>query len=522
MPHWLRDRTLRRDLLWIAVIGLVVQGFWALRMDHPSYFDAYEYTTNARRLAAGDGFTQETISLYLDDPQGIPHSSFTYWMPLTALIGAIGYILTGSFRGAQVPFWLLAGLLPWLGYAISWRLTGQRRHAWTAALFTAAGGFYSSFWDQPTTSALFAWTAGGCLLAIALAQELAKWEYWLLAGLAAGLSHLTRPDGVLLLLVGGWLWVLGLRDEGLHNWRRQGRFGLLFVLGYLLVMGGWFWRTYVVTGALISPVGTQTVFMTTYDDLYSYGRSFTLQSYLAWGWDNILVSKLQASWHAAQVLIGATGLIVLSPFAASAWWRYGRQPGTGRFLRPITWYALGLFGAMTFVFTFPGPRGSLLHSSAALWPWSMALAVAGIDLALDWIARRRPNTRPERAKWLAAVVFTVMIFSLSFVVSRGQPLRDDEAALFRDIAAVLPHEAVVMVGSPPNFHYQTGLRAIVVPNEPPDVLLEVARRYGADFLVLNASRPKPLADLLEGRVHLEQIQELRRFGDSTVLYEIHR
>jgi hypothetical protein len=50
--------------------------------------------------------------------------------------------------------------------------------------------------------------------------------------------------------------------------------------------------------------------------------------------------------------------------------------------------------------------------------------------------------------------------------------------------------------------------------------LTVARRYGANYLVLDKDRPKPLADLLEGKVRLAQIHELRRFGVSTVLYEI--
>ena len=122
MTFW-GDKTTRRDLLWIALLGLCVQAFWAWRLQHPSYFDAYYYTTNAQRLAEGHGFTEEIIWQYLDDPQGLPTPSFTYWMPLPALLGAAGYTLTGTFRGAQLPFWLLAGLLPWLGYAISWRLT---------------------------------------------------------------------------------------------------------------------------------------------------------------------------------------------------------------------------------------------------------------------------------------------------------------------------------------------------------------------------------------------------------------
>lgn len=523
MSGWLQNRTIRRDLIAIALIGLLVQGLWALRLPHPTYFDAFYYTTNARRLAAGYGFSEEIIWQYLDAPAGIPHPSFTYWMPLPAIIGAAGYLVSDSFRAAQVPFWLMAGLLPWLAYAISWRLTGLRRQAWTAALFTAAGGYYSSYFSQPTTFSLFAWTGGGCLLALAWAQErpLAG-RYWLVAGLAAGLSHLARADGLLLPLLGGWVWLLSLREAGWSRLRQHVQYALLFILGYLLIMGGWFWRTYQLSGSPLSTVGTQTIFLTTYNDVFSYGRSFNLQSYLAWGWGNILQSKLEALSLALQTFIGVTGLTVFTFFFVWAWIVLGRQRETKRFLRPFTWYTLGLYAAMTFVFTFPGQRGSLLHSSAALWPWSMALAVSGIDLAIDWIARRRPSWQPDKAKRLFAPVFTIMVFLVSLAVSAGHPLREDEAAIYKEIAALLPPDAVVMLGSPPDFYYHTGLRAIVVPNEPPDVLLEVASRYGASYLVLNEDRPPILAGIYTGADRLPQIQEIGRFGETFVLYELVR
>ncbi|MBE2225374.1 MAG: hypothetical protein IAF02_27810, partial [Anaerolineae bacterium] len=89
MIQFLRDRQTRRDLLWITLVALVVQAFWALRITHPTYFDAFYYTTNAQRLAEGYGFTQEVIWQYLDQPESLPVPSFTYWMPLPAMIAAV-------------------------------------------------------------------------------------------------------------------------------------------------------------------------------------------------------------------------------------------------------------------------------------------------------------------------------------------------------------------------------------------------------------------------------------------------
>jgi hypothetical protein len=41
----------RSDWLWIALIGLLMQTFWAVQRTHPSYMDAYYYTSNGQRLA---------------------------------------------------------------------------------------------------------------------------------------------------------------------------------------------------------------------------------------------------------------------------------------------------------------------------------------------------------------------------------------------------------------------------------------------------------------------------------------
>lgn len=532
MLQFLRDRQTRRDLLWITMIALVVQAFWALRMAHPTYFDAFYYTTNAQRLAEGHGFTQEVVWQYLDQPESLPVPSFTYWMPLPALIAAAGYAVNDSFRAAQLPFWLMASFLPWMSYGIVWHLKRTRWMARTAALFTAAGGYYAAYWNQPTTFVLFAWVGGGCLLALAWAHEEKKWGYWLLAGTLAGLSHLSRADGMLLLGVAGIIW---LYDVIAHWKRKKGSrlnskgqiphlrslifFGFAFVGGYLLIMGGWFLRTYQLIGSPMSAVGTQTIFLTTYNDLFSYGRSFDLASYLNWGFANILKSKAEAASLGIQTFIAVTGLTVFVFFMVWAWIKLGRNKRTGPFLRPFTWYTLLLYSIMIFVFTFPGMRGSLLHSSAALWPWSMALAAIGIDYAVDWVANRRPAWQPEPAKRLFAGVFILLVFVVTFAVSSTQPLQIEQAAVYKAMADMVPEKSVLMTGDPPGVYYHTRLPAVAMPNEPPEMLPVIAVQLGVDYLLLDSERPPTLADLHDENITLPELEKVYDFGEGYVLYQ---
>ena len=524
------DRQRWVDFIWLGLFSLAFQAFWMLRLDHPSYFDAYYYTVNAQQLAAGEGFTTEIIWQYLDAPHGLPAPSHTYWMPLASIIGAAGYRLLDTFRGAQIPFWLMAGLLPLLSYAINWRLMRERWQARTAALFTAAGGYYAAYWVQPTTFVLFAWVGGGCLLALAWAQERHQTGYWFVAGIAAGLAHLARADGALLLAVALFLWLWQLRE-----WKLQ-RVGVelravvaglfLLVAGYLLVMGGWFWRMWVLIGRPLSTAGTETLFLTEYNDVFAYNRHFDLGGYLAWGWKNILLSKLEASWLAAQTFVAVTGLTAFTFFMVVAWIRLARCSNSRRdavscrFLRPFTWYTLALFGSMSLLFTFPGQRGSLLHSSTALWPWSMALVPAGLAIVVDWIAARRPRWRPRLAKRLFAVSFLILAYAVTFVVALDQPLRREEATVYRTIGERLPAGTVVMTSNPPGFHYHTGLRAVVAPNERPATMLEAARRYGVTYLLLDKEHPPPLADLYAGEMELPAVRFVEEFGDGYRLYRL--
>ncbi|MBE2221023.1 MAG: glycosyltransferase family 39 protein, partial [Anaerolineae bacterium] len=473
-------------------------------------------------------------------PESLPVPSFTYWMPLPAMIAAVGYTVSDSFRAAQVPFWLMAGFLPWMSYGIAWHLKHTRWMARTAALFTAAGGYYAAYWNQPTTFVLFAWVGGGCLLALAWAQERKKWHYWLLAGVLAGLCHLARADGMLMLGVAGIIWLyevggwwknrkdqrLKIGEEPIYlqpfdKLRTSSLIfdGVAFVGGYLLIMGGWFWRTYQLIGSPMSTVGTQTIFLTTYNDIFSYGRSFDLASYLDWGVVNILRSKVEAASLGIQTFIAVTGLTVFVFFMVWAWIKLGRNKRTGPFLRPFSWYTLVLYGIMIFVFTFPGQRGSLLHSSAALWPWSMALAAVGIDFAVDWIADRRPAWQPEPAKRLFAVVFIILVFVVSFAVSITQPLQTEQAAIYRQVSEMVPAGSVVMTGDPPGLYYHTRLPAVAMPNEPPEMLPIIAAQLGVDYLLFDADRPPPLAELHEEKVSLPELQKVHDFGDGFVLYQ---
>ncbi len=493
----------RQHLILLLVLGSTLQLILAWPIDQPGTMDSHYYYASGRSLLQNRAFIEPYIWNYLDDPAGLPAPSHLYWMPLPSmLVAAAQWILGSSFKAAQIPFLLLAAGLPLISYATSWTLSHNRRHALVAGLLTVFSGFYLPYWTIPETFAPYAVLGGLALYAMGRCAQNPGGRWWPLAiGLLAGLGHLCRADGVLLLLV-GILFTAATRSSARPRTRPSPV--LLLLAGYLLVMTPWFFRNWLIIGAPLSSAGTKTVFLRSYDELFSYGTPLTLQRYLAWGWGNILLSKLAAGWDNLQTFVAVNNLIFLTPLCLIGAWQLRQR----RFLWPSLAFGVMLYGAMTLIFTFPGARGGVFHSSAALLPAIFAVSMVGLDAAVEWAASRRPQWNRQAAQRFFSVGVVLLAAGMSVfiyhskVVGSGtwaDPAWNHTDAAMIEVGDWLQAqevgEPVVMVGNPPAFHYHTGLQAIVIPNEGVERTLQAARRYGAGYLVLDQNRPEPLAAL---------------------------
>src|SRR5512146_3438245 len=118
----------------LCVLGLAVSLVVAASQNSPGYMDADYYYAGGIQLASGKGLTEPFLWNYLDDPAGLPHPAFSYWMPLASLLAAAGMALTGEtdFFSARLAFFLLAGLVPAVTAWLAYRQTRRRVTAWTA------------------------------------------------------------------------------------------------------------------------------------------------------------------------------------------------------------------------------------------------------------------------------------------------------------------------------------------------------------------------------------------------------
>jgi hypothetical protein len=548
---------------WIALFSLtlVVRLVAAVLIPRSGYMDTAYYTAGAVSMARGSGFSESFIWNYLNDPAGIPHPGFLYWMPLPSLLAApAAALFPESFFALQVPFAILSALVPLIAYGLAWRATGSRRLAWAAGLLAVFGGFFFPYWTLPETFAPFAlfgslalWLAGGSRgegdggrteKGVRSGRDGAEDRgdptsigdhgRWLSVGALVGLAHLTRADGILLLPIvalAPFFTSYALRfthhasrstPRISRNLLRLLRQCLFILLGYLLIMGPWFARNVAVIGKPLSPAGTKTIWLTEYDDLFCYDCDLSLSSYLAWGWGNILRSKLSALWINFQRLLAEESLVLLLPFAVVGFYRLRCRVS---FLLASLYLGV-IYLAHSLIFTFPGWRGGFFHAGSAVLPFLYTAGMEGLDATVRWMARRRRTWRYQQAQAVFAAAAVVVAVALSGAMAwRKIPEWRTADALYEEVDRWLTDQgapdAGLMVNNPPAFWYHTDRPAIVIPNGDVATLLGVADRYQMRYVLLESNHPAGLADLHAGEFEHPRLRILRTWSEGeTVLYAI--
>ncbi len=479
----------RRDLFFLFAFALLLNGLVASFSHEPGGVDDAYYFGGALRLVQGQGFTEPYLWNYLGNPTAIPLPSHLYWMPLTSIVSAAGMTVLGqNFNAARIPLLLFASLLPLVSYSVAWQTTGLRRHALGAALLTIFSGYFVNYWGTTDSFGLFGLVASLTLFAIGAWNG--DWKGSLAIGIGAGLAHLTRADGLLLLVVALLILVIYQRKQlGLFILHSS-----FVILGYLLLLLPWFIRNLAVAGNPLGSGGAGTVWMVEYNDLFNYPSNLSAARYFAAGWPVILAGKWEALVTNFQHIIAEQGLIFLTPLIVVGLWRLR----THALFRPVLVHAALLYAAMTFAFSYPGTRGGLFHSGVALLPFYFSACFVGLDATIDWIASRLRHWLPERAKVnFSRLIVAGAVALTAVIVLPGLPSRNGSGELFRNLTADLPSNAAVMSNNPPALWVATGHPGVPPVNGDVPALLAAVDQYGVDYVLLDTNIPAGLLPLYQ-------------------------
>ncbi|HVU13760.1 MAG TPA: hypothetical protein VHD90_20930, partial [Phototrophicaceae bacterium] len=306
-------------------------------------------------------------------------------------------------------------------------------------------------------------------------------------------------DGLLLLIVAALaiVWI-AWRERARHASPLQGMILSLvaLALGYVLVMLPYFIRNMQAIGTPLPLGGTQSIWFSEYNDIFKYPPDSSPATLFANGLGTFISSRETALINNLGTFVAVEGLVIMTPLMLIGLWRRRRSA----FLFPFWLYALGLHLAMTFAFPFPGYRGGLLHSAAALIPFWAALGVVGLDDLIEWVAlrRRRWNARTAKRVYSSALVLFAVGLSIYIGITGQSPARTP--ILYLELKQTLPANARILSDDPAELYYYTGMGGATLPNDPPQTILDVARRYNIDYLLLkddSGSIPAGLLPILD-------------------------
>jgi hypothetical protein len=532
----------RRIYFSLFLAGLFIALCAAAGEKMPGYMDADYYYAGAIRIASGQGANEPYLWNYLNFPAALPAPAFAYWMPLVSLVAAAGLKLFPGwgFWGAQLPFVLLAGMIPPLTALLSYRLCRRPGLAGLAGVLALFPGFYLAYLG---TSDVFALEMVlGALFLLLVTRDKAqpdhpgnRFSWWgtrfLGLGLLAGFFHLARADGIVWIagaLLAVFLW---LRQEGRLSLVRLAVGTALVLAGYLLIMAPWMARNLREWGSLLPPGGSRAMWVSEYEQTMIFPASrLTLANWLSAGWGTHLRARLNAAGVILQTAVAVQGGILLFPFMLSGIWQMWRSLAVKVMVGMVALLAV----LMTLVFPFAAVNGSFFHSAAALQTLLWALAPVGLDYLMSRYAQWRKLARPQdMLRFMAALtVITAILLSGGLYAQKvigPRPdvmLWDASARHYQSIEKELvqqgaqPGEAV-LVNNPPGYWLAGGRPALVIPYGGVDMLLAAARKYDARYLVLEANNPWQLADLFHRRNVPPGLEYLGSVG-TTQLFRIKR
>jgi hypothetical protein len=500
----------RFDVIVLLAVSLIVRAVVAASVTQPSYADAADYFDVAKNLASGRGFVEDFIYTYLTPATSVIHPSNFYWMPLTSIVMAPFLALFGtSWQVAQIPTTLLSATLPLLAYWLGWDIFQSRRYAVAMALFTLCEGpLYSLYFATTDCFALYSWVGLLALIGMYRGWRGRPWCF-ALAGIPIGLANLTRADGELLLVVGGLVWLCSHKPKdrkGNVLWQSNEQSRLhpipwqaLLGMGmcYLCTMAPWFMRNIALIGSPLPIWGTKTIWLTSYEDFFSFHKIISAQTYFAWGFANILTSKLTAL--ACNLLMLAGAVYIPLPLAILGMWIERKRAE----LQPFLIYLILLYTILALVFTFPTIHGSFFHSLTPLLPILHAWSIVGMDATIAYASKRWGKAHKEGQDpdllclSIAILAAMIVLVETTLTIAPGwkydyvlyQKVGQVVASDYREHSVVHARsQPIVMVADAADYYYATGQHAVLLPTQDLATILEAARSHSVSYILFTSDQ----------------------------------
>jgi hypothetical protein len=483
----------------VFATALAIRLVAASAADFPATQPSAYYVDVAAAAIEGRGLVADGIWSFASPPIVAPKPAFDLWLPMASLVAMPFMATLGiGLPAAQISHALLGALLAPLAWWIARDAARRnnlpgRRVAWIAAtaglLIAMLGPLIVAVMapDSTTPFAVFA-TAAVAVAPGALGGTSGRPSVIAAAALGAllGLAYLSRQEAVY--VATAYLAVTLVLTKRLPPAHR-GRY-LLSALGPVVAVGAltvlpWLARNAVTFGSAFAGQAVENAFLIEAADVFAWSERPTAERYFAQGLTAVTGNVVGALGHnAVSVLLLAAAPISIVGLAALVALRR-----TVALRRVSALQLLVIASVLTYIATsvaFPVATlaGTYLHSAGPALVALAVLAALGADAALTRLARMRAWNRAN--EWLSPLALLAIAFplaALQIVVVAHQ----SETAASRIAPAVAtagPLGVVTVSDEPIWLAYATGRPVIVLPDEPPGSVWNLASHFDAPLVVI--------------------------------------
>jgi 4-amino-4-deoxy-L-arabinose transferase-like glycosyltransferase len=473
-----------RNLLFICLTALAFRLAMLVFIHNPGMDDSLHYYNLGRRLAEGQGFTINYVWHHLRFYDDLTHP-VDYWMPLAGIIaaGSMKIFGTNTFAGI-FPFMLMGSLVPLLVYAAARQYHMDERTALIAAAFaiTLPELMWQSTRLLTTTPNML--LIGGSVLLLTHGLQKGRWWAFALSGVLAGLGYLNRNDVVLLIPMTIVLLVVYL-IWGRKHIRKQWAYLVLTAITAFLVILPWSLRNLRELGQVGMVENSRIFFMVEYNDHHSYDNErITLERMLAELTPAQIIGKRIFELAAAikQIITSLEPVLIIGVVGGVLLMLWRKDSAMWVASAPVLILLLGILIAYPILIPMKNQGGSFRMALGTLLPLLIPFAAYALTQVIE-----------KRAYQIAT---TLLIVGLSGLLSvdmlRTQTTTiDQHHAFVQQIVAMtetLPDvtgdgEIRLMTQDPIALSYY-GLSSVLVPNGTRDQIIDVARRYQIDYVLL--------------------------------------
>jgi hypothetical protein len=479
-----------RKLGLICVLALAFRLFLLPLIHHPGIADSNHYYNLGKRLAEGHGYTIDYIWQYNNPPDNMVHPD-DYWMPLNGLIvGAAMRVFGTSVTAALIPFILLGSLIPIIGYYAARQFDcSENASLFAAAVVAFLPEFVLNSLRTDTTIPNIVFVCGSILL---LTRGLRRGGImpFIGSGILAGLAHQQRSDSALLLpMLAVTLIVYVLWGRQFAVKTARWRYVVLIPIIAIAIAVPWALRNLELAGTISTPKLDSMFYLTDYLDHYVYSRELSLQTLLASQTVSQLIGK-RLFEMAATIKLMYTTLGMFLPVAVvggGVLLIRGRDRDRLMTLAPTLILLGGFFFFYTVLVPFKSQGGSMKKAYLSLIPLLIPIAAYALERALV-DTRIRNMTMILVVGFLALNAFDLVRSDARFTNNYLNTMR----GIVSDIQS-LPDtngdgEITLMAQDPFMLRF-LGIRSALIPSDTREAVLEVAQRYGLDYMLMPPDRP---------------------------------